>query len=71
LAIDLGKFNSDPRRYDPATRTAAIRTAKTTPTGKPRRRAIGARTPELLMSAYGMLKNRTPLDSNWPSRIAT
>jgi hypothetical protein len=31
LAIDLGKCNRVPRRYDPGTRTATFRTARTAP----------------------------------------
>ena len=39
--------------------------------GKPKMQAIGACMRKLVMICYGVLKNRTPFDPNWSSRIAT
>jgi hypothetical protein len=39
--------------------------------GKPKMRAIGACLRKRVMICYGVLKNRTPFDPNWASRIAT
>ena len=37
--------------------------------GKPKMRAIGACMRKLLMICYGVLKNRSPFDPNWASRV--
>jgi transposase len=39
--------------------------------GKPRMQAIGACMRKLVMICYGVLKNRTPFDPKWTSRITT
>ena len=39
--------------------------------GKPKMQAVGACMRKLVMLCYGVLKNRTPFDPNWASRIAT
>lgn len=39
--------------------------------GKPKMQAIGACMRKLVMICYGVLKNRTPFDPNWSSRIAS
>jgi transposase len=39
--------------------------------GKPKMQAIGACMRKLVMICYGVLKNRTPFDPNWASRIPT
>ena len=39
--------------------------------GKPKMQAIGACMRKLVMICYGVLKNRTPFDPKWSSRIAT
>jgi transposase len=39
--------------------------------GKPRMQAVGACMRKLVMICYGVLKNRTPFDAKWSSRIAT
>ena len=39
--------------------------------GKPKMQAIGACMRKLVMLCYGVLKNRTPFDPTWASRIAT
>jgi transposase len=39
--------------------------------GKPRMQAVGACMRKLVMIRYGVLKNRTPFDPKWSSRIAT
>jgi transposase len=39
--------------------------------GKPKMQAIGACMRKLVMLCYGVLKNRTPFDPAWSSRIAT
>jgi transposase len=39
--------------------------------GKPRMQAVGACMRKLVMICYGVLKNRTPFDPAWASRIAT
>ena len=39
--------------------------------GKPRMQAVGACMRKLVMICYGVLKNRTPFDPQWASRIAT
>ena len=39
--------------------------------GKPPMQAVGACMRKLVMIAYGVLKNRTPFDPNWSSRITT
>jgi len=39
--------------------------------GKPKMQAVGACMRKLVMICYGVLKNRTPFDPNWASRIAT
>ena len=38
---------------------------------KPRMQAIGVCMRKLVMVCYGLLKNRTPFDPKWSSRIAT
>ena len=38
--------------------------------GKPRVRAVGGYMRKLVMICYGVLKNRTPFDPGWASRIA-
>jgi transposase len=37
--------------------------------GKPRMQAVGACMRKLVMICYGVLRNRTPFDPNWSSRI--
>ena len=39
--------------------------------GKPKMQAVGACMRKLVMICYGVLKNRTPFDPDWSSRIAT
>ena len=39
--------------------------------GKPKMQAVGACMRKLVMICYGVLKNRTPFDPLWASRIAT
>jgi transposase len=39
--------------------------------GKPKMQAVGACMRKLVMICYGVLKNRTPFDPKWSSRIAT
>ena len=39
--------------------------------GKPRMQAVGACMRKLVMICYGVLKNRTPFDPKWTSRITT
>src|SRR5207245_2519230 len=39
--------------------------------GKPRMQAVGACMRKLVMLCYGVLKNRTPFDPAWSSRITT
>jgi transposase len=39
--------------------------------GKPQMQAIGACMRKLVMIANGVLKNRTPFDPSWSSRIVT
>ena len=37
--------------------------------GKPKMQAVGACMRKLVMICYGVLKNRTPFDPEWASRI--
>lgn len=39
--------------------------------GKPKMQAVGACMRKLVMICYGVLRNRTPFDPNWSSRITT
>ena len=53
--------------------TPAIELAryKSVQAGKPKMQAIGACMRKLVMICYGVLKNRTPFDPDWGSKIVT